>query len=557
MEGSRHLAAAAVATLVERQPDPTLVLDADGRTLYANAAAVRLGLYGSTTDRFADHLHPEDRIQWRDVVVPVLARAGHWAGTMQVMAEGGGDLPVSVTALALDDAGLVGITCRDRSAEVELERTLLERVDRDELTGTLSRARLEWELSQAIAGLADDRGPVAVCFIDLDGFKAVNDLLGHDAGDDVLREVADRLRAATRDGDALARLGGDEFVLLLRGIGDAGVAEGLAHRLIAALADPIDTVRGEARVGASAGIYVARTPDETPERALRRADTAMYEAKRRGKGRCAVFEERLHSRESDQVALGALLQDALDGDQFIAVYRPVASVRADRVVGLEAGLCWRNPERGRLRLSDFAEAAARSGMLHRVEQWLWERSCAHLERWRRVAPDVVCWVSLSERLLLGTGFVDTLAAGGGADRIIPGSVGVEVSTDLLRNHPRQVATVAERLDRVGVLVGLNDFGSGPVSVAMLAELPIHTVKLHDTVLATVLRGGNAGPALRAIAAVPRELGIRTQAKGLADPAHLELLADLGVDLVSGSLVGRHEPAALTGSLLEATAPAPA
>jgi diguanylate cyclase (GGDEF)-like protein len=545
--------AALLSALVNDDPDPIVVLAEDGSTYWANPAAERrIGLARGGA-RIVDALGGENLIRWRSEVAGSVATTGSWRGNLSFRVGPDEELPLalSVQPISLGGRPFLGIVGRDRSVEARLEAELAERADHDGLTGCSTRRPLEEAVRRSLARLRRSDLSFSICFIDLDGFKTVNDVLGHEAGDTVLATVAERLRAEVRETDIVARIGGDEFVLLLSDVDDMTDPTLVAARVIARICQPIDVGSGVATVGASAGVYVARDPEDTPERVMRRADTAMYEAKRLGKGRVVVFGEELHQRAIDRLDLGAALRRATVEHQLDPVFRPVASVETDGVVALEASLWWRHPERGVLRLKDFVDVARDTGLIVDIDRWLVGEVCRFLTEWRRIAPDLGIWVTLSERLVLRDGFVDVLVEQVTEHEAARGGLGVELRTDALARYPREMADAMRELDAHGVLIALDDFGPAPCSPVDLHALPIHTVKLHRDLTVGLATSDAPSTALRAVVAMVEALGIQPQAKGVDGPDHLRRLADLGIEQMQGSLIGRHEPAAVTGILLTA------
>jgi diguanylate cyclase (GGDEF)-like protein len=395
----------------------------------------------------------------------------------------------------------------------------------DSLTGLPNRARLTTELAEA---------PItALLLIDLDGFKAVNDTLGHTAGDTLLCLVADRLRVAVAGRDAVpARLGGDEFAVLLRS-GGLGLARTLARDILAALAEP----GLPAAVGASIGI----APFTDRARLLHEADLALYDAKNRGKGRFRVFDRELSAQAEQRRLLQAELALAVERGQFEVVYQPIADLASGVSHASEALVRWRHPQRGLVAPDDFLPAAQDAGLLAGIDRWVLGTAAAQLAHWRRTDPGYAVSVNLSVAYLVsGRVVADVREVLRAYD--LPGwALTCEVTETSLIADLDAAATTLRELRDLGVRVALDDFGVGYSSLTYLRKLPVDTVKVDRSFIRELTHDPQAGVLVQAVLGLVRGLGLDCVAEGVEDESQVEQLLAMGCSRAQGYLFAEPQP----------------
>jgi diguanylate cyclase (GGDEF)-like protein len=401
----------------------------------------------------------------------------------------------------------------------------------DSLTGLANRRllldRMQHELVRA------DRGgePVTVLFMDLDGFKLVNDSLGHSVGDQLLLVVADRLRGCTRDGDVCARLGGDEFAMLLVGHADPSA---IAQRIIAVLQHGFRIGENEVFVSVSVGIASGR---EDAESLLRQADVAMYHAKRSGPGSYEHFEPSMHAALASRLTLSTELRRAIERDEFELHYQPVVDLRSGKIAVMEGLVRWRHPTRGLLPALDFIEAAQQTGMIVEIGRWVLEQGCSQLAAWRLQTP-IALSLNVATRELQQPGYTESVRAAIHG-RFPPSALILEVTQ---REQLENVAGMLESLHAIkqlGVRVALDEFGTGYSRLLSLSHLPVDLLKIAKPFLDDVGRDvGNPAGLLAGIISLGRHLGLTTVAVGIERADQRDLLVELGCDLGQGYLVGR-------------------
>jgi diguanylate cyclase (GGDEF)-like protein/PAS domain S-box-containing protein len=432
---------------------------------------------------------------------------------------------------------------RDISDRKRLEEELSRQAVHDSLTGLPNRTLLGDRLSQALAGAARRNAPVSVLFLDLDQFKAVNDANGHLVGDDLLIQVAGRLKTAIRPFDTLARFGGDEFVVVCE---DADVEEGqrIAERLSASLKDPINVGGNPQYISASIGIAVSPPLEADPNALLRYADTAMYDAKARGRSRSRVFDASLATESKDRMALTRDLRDALREGAFEVHYQPVVELATGRVLGLEALTRWYHPVRGLISPSTFVPIAEESGIIAAFDQWVLKRACidgAKLLAAGVLTTDAVLSVNISARNVGDPNLVEIVRDVATSAGFPLEALELEVTETAIMAEVPTIRGVLEGIRHLGVGIALDDFGTGYSSLAFVRLLPVATMKIDRS----FIRNITIQPHDRAICAtvidLARAMGLRTIAEGVETLEQLSILQRMGCDAGQGFLWNRAMP----------------
>ncbi len=471
----------------------------------------------------------------------------------------GGDRVGAIVAQVADDASHVKDQRRLLRAfgqQVSLALTDARTVEtmrqafHDSLTGLPNRVLFLERLDHALSGEAGT--PATVLFLDLDGFKAVNDSLGHQAGDQLLALVARRIGACLRDGDMAARLGGDEFAVHL---GDgAGSSDGVhvAQRIIAALRWPLEVGPGEREVmiSTSVGIAtgVAGTDDATG--LLANADVAMYRAKQRGPGHVAVFEAHMHRDLVERLELRAELQRALERDEIWLQYQPVLDLQTGRPTGVEALMRWTHPVSGPVSPADFIPLAEETGAIVELGRWALSQSVRAAVEWRRSFPDLTLNVNVSGIQMRDDRLV------GDIDRILretglpPLALTLELTETVLMHDAEPMLDVVGKLAALGVRLSIDDFGTGYSSLAYLRHLPVHQVKIDRSLVAGIDTDDDGLAIVAAVVGLARVLGLETVAEGIEHDAQIDALRSVGCPLGQGFHISRPLAAADVAGFLQ-------
>ena len=464
---------------------------------------------------------PDTQAPFRDVVRRAITKSG-------------GVIWQSVSGVPrLDAAGaLIGYrgTAADVTARKQAEARIEYLATRDALTGLPNRALLTDRAGQAILTAARSRAQLAVLCVDLDRFKLVNDSLGHQAGDALLRAVADRLQNTLSREDTLARLGGDDFVLLWNGLKSAEDAAVLAQRILSILARPF-TVEGNAlNVGASIGISIYPNDGRDFAELLKNADAALYDAKENGGGTWRLFAPALNARAGERLRIENELRGALARSELVLHWQPVVRGRG-QVVGAEALVRWNHSGRGLMMPEEFVPLAEECGLIRAIGEWTLERALSQAGAWHRKMPGRA-WFAVNvsaPELAQGDAYVERIEACLRANSLAGSCLELEVTERVLMSSLAENVETLRRIGALGVRFAIDDFGTGYSSLAYLRRLPIHKLKIDRSFLRAIDSHAADEAIVRAIAAMAGTLGIAVAAEGVESEAQLKRLLALGCE----------------------------
>lgn len=410
----------------------------------------------------------------------------------------------------------------------------------DQLTGLINRTLFRDRLNSALARARRDGGLVTVMFLDIDGFKDINDRFGHAVGDELLRQIAARLVACLRETDSVARLGGDEFTVILEGgkrVEDAGQ---VATKILKAIGTPFTIGNREVVVTTSIGIAVYPVDGDSYEELVKGADTAMYQSKAAGRNTYQYFTKSLRDRTADRLDLLEDLRHAIAaGNQLRVEYQPKVDVARGIVIGLEALVRWDHPERGLVMPGEFIPLAEESDLIVPMTEWLINVACLDMRRWANegMRPMRVA-VNASERLFRDSNLVETVAIALAAADLDPRHFEVEVTERMITQETERATRAIERLADMGVKVSIDDFGTGSTSLRHLQTLPVRALKIDDTFVREAHRRRDAEQVAEAIIAIARSFGLEVIAEGVESLEELSVVRALGCNSVQGYLVAR-------------------
>ena len=539
-------------------------LDADGRWLRANRRLQQiLGYSDAELMRMslADVLEVEeqrsDMLGLRGVLEGRLelycreARYRHQAGH-QVWVK------ASFSSMHTDD-GAVGLIAviEDIAKRKQYEEELMMLANHDALTGLANRSLLLDRLSQSAHQARRSGRQVAVLFFDLDRFKYVNDSLGHDAGDQVLIEIAARLSQAVRTGDTVARLGGDEFVVLLAELACSDDAALIAHKLLETLAQPLTVFGHEIAPSASIGICLAPRDGSDPQVLLKNADAAMYQSKRLGGAQFQFYAQEMNARTLDRLKMEAAIRHGMERSEFLLYYQPQVDIGSAEIVAVEALLRWQPSGRAMVQPAEFIPVAEETGLIVALGEWVLYQACRQQVAWQRAGlRPVRMAVNLSARQFRREGLVRSVAQALHDTGCAACALELEITETVLMENPEAATATMQQLSDMGVLLSIDDFGSGYSSLAYLKRFPINALKIDRAFVRDIPDDADDAAIASAVIALAHSMKLTVVAEGVESAAQLEFMRDRRCDLVQGYYFSRPVPAQQLAELLAPVRPVP-
>ena len=525
----------------ESAGEAILVTDADCRIIDVNPAYLEItgfdreDVIGATPAIAKSGRHDAEfyRAMWQDI-----EQTGRWSGELWDRRRNGEFFLQWLTINVMRDesgqvSNYVGIF-KDFTQQKATEQKLEQMAYYDPLTGlpnrTLFRDRLEHQIDHA----KRREEFAAVMFIDLDRFKYVNDSLGHDIGDRLLVEVAQRLKQRLRRSDTLARLGGDEFTVILPSLKDAAHAGHVADMLIEALQAAFNIGGHQAYIGASIGIAIYPDDGEDFVTLTKNADTAMYLAKQNGRGRYKFFTAEMHQANTRRLAIEVGLRSALDLGQLRLQYQPILEIDGRRVLGFEALLRWSHPQLGEIPPSEFIPLAEENGTIVPIGHWVIETACAQLKAWQNAGhPGLRLAVNLSARQLQHDGLVDEVRAILQAQGLEAEALEFELTEGLLMDDAARSLKMMQALRGLGVGISIDDFGTGYSSLSYLKKFPIQTLKVDRSFVWDIVTDPDDAAIVKAILSLADRLKLQVVAEGVESLAQHEFLRREGCRQAQG------------------------
>jgi diguanylate cyclase (GGDEF)-like protein len=493
-------------------------------------------------------------LRWRDAAADVLHESAKELG---VPAE-----VLSVALVALQrtlDITLIQVGEFFESERHRADQELAFMATHDSLTGLPNRTLILDRVEQMLVRSRRNHTPVAALFIDLDNFKSINDTLGHDAGDELLRAVAARLDGIVRSTDALGRLGGDEFVVIAEDLSLAAGPELVAERLLEALKQPF-TLQGPdgattLMVTASVGIAAGARPSAGD--LLRDADIAMYRAKWDGKNRYVVFEAVMQDAIQRRMQLEMDLRVALENQEFFLVYQPTFDLRDMSPTGMEALIRWNSPARGVIQPDDFIPTLEETGLIVEVGKWVLDEACRQGAKWREAGYPVGMAINVSARQLDTDELVSEVRDALSHSGLEPSALTLEITETSLMRNADDTARRLVAIKALGVRLAIDDFGTGYSSLAHLQKFPVDALKIDRSFISGLTNNQEGETLLHALVQLGKALSIETLAEGIEEPRELSLLQAEQCDSGQGFLFARPLDAAATEEFLRDAASNPA
>lgn len=518
-------------------PDWTQILGvqsvAAGQTVFPGAEVLAWN-HRDDQERFASALLAAVKDQARDFSVEYRVRdlKGEW-----VWMESNGKVterdPAEKGGRARRMTGTTANIAKRKAAEERVEYL----ATRDTLTGLPNRMLLNDRLEIGVANAARKQSQLAFMFIDLDRFKTINDSLGHDIGDELLKRVAARLTACVRATDTVARLGGDEFAVILENVSQADTtsAQTIAQKMIASLASPIMIETHHLNTSCSIGISLFPADGGDPKTLMKHADVAMYDAKSKGRNNYQFFSHHLNQRAQERLAIENYLRLALRRNELLLHYQPRVRFRDGAIVGVEALLRWQHPRHGLMLPARFLSVAEDSGLSVPIGEWVIEQATAQVARWRRSGlPDLHLAINLSPAQLFDSRrLVTALEAATRAGGFAAGALELELTESMLQKNADETSALLKRLGAIGVRIAIDDFGTGYSSLSYLKDLPVNAIKVDSSFVRELSAGGQDSGIIRAIIAMTHSLKLQVVAEGVETAEQHRILQGLGCDEFQG------------------------
>lgn len=565
--------------VTENAADMIALVDVKGRRLYNSPAYKRILGYSPAeleeTSAF-EQIHPDDRFKVLEagrearrtgIGQKLEYRIRHRDGTWRV-------LESNANTIRNDQAEVVKLVIvnRDVTERKRAQEQLEHNTFHDALTGLPNRRLFLDRLERLFVRAGRDPECLyAILFVDLDGFKGVNDRIGSAAADRVIIQMGQRVVACLRQTDTVARhgedlsiadamlsrFGGDEFTLLLDEVGDPSDAMRVARRIQVAAAEPFLFEHREVRISASIGIALNTTAHLRAEDLLLDADVAMRRAKAMGGSRCEVFDEAMHTRAVNRLRLEADLRTAIAQHQFRVFYQPVVRLQTKRIMGFEALLRWQHPEQGLVSPYKFIEAAEDTGLLISIGHWLLKEACRQWSAWQVKGPSmepVSMMVNLSAKQFADARLVAQIQGAVRETGIDPSRLQLEITEDVAAADHKLTVTLLAQLKHVGFGVILDDFGTGHSSLKELREFPVDALKIDRSLVGEMLADRSASDVVELIITLAHKRGLRVIAEGIESAKHVDRLGDLGCELGQGSYFSQPVAAEAAEELLFAGRP---
>jgi len=537
-----------IRAILDHAADGIMHVDSEGHILEFNAAAEQMfghhaeALMGTPADRLLEWYEPTEE----QIDTPIILGAEQdemGAVTAIASRKDGSKFPALLSVSRIDDGPTWTYTVivRDISERVAFERRLEFQATHDSLTGLPNRDVMSRELQRALEDTLTGGRPVGLLFVDIDRFKVVNDTLGHQAGDDLLRGVASRLKDCVRPSDVVARFGGDEFVVLARGLRDADDMMIVANRIADSMVRPFVLEGEEVFSSLSMGIVVSEDGKVAADDMLGDADVAMYRAKQGGRDRIEVFDTEMRERIKSRHEIENALRRAIDTDELFCQFQPILDLSRDEVVAVEALARWDRPEHGLVSPVDFIPVAEESGLIIGVGRQVLQTACEQMARWSAAHPDSPLRVSvnLSGRELADVECVDTIARTlerTGAD---PSLLVLEITETVLLEDLDRACETLDALRALGVRIAIDDFGTGYSSLTYLRRFPVDVVKIDRSFMGELeATEGIDSSIVAMVVALGRSLDLQVVAEGVENEAQLTRLRELGCELAQGFYFAR-------------------
>ncbi|WP_110971690.1 phosphodiesterase DibA [Pseudomonas huaxiensis] len=537
------------AAVFDSTLEGVLVSNADGIIVHVNRAFMRITGYqkdeviGQRPNKFKSGRHDQKFYQQ---MYQTLHDKGEWSGEVWNRRKSGEVYPQWQTICAIrDDGGMLThyvAVFSDISVIKHTERELAYLVHHDPLTDLPNRLLFNDRAQQALATAQANKRGCALLLLDLDHFQSINDSLGHNIGDQLLKAVADRLKLVIDPGVTLARLGGDEFAILSENCPQVGQAADLAQLIVDVLKEPYELENHRLFSSASIGISLFPSDAQSAEQLLRNADAALFKAKSNGRSGYALYTEELTAHAQQRVETAIELRRALEQGELRVYYQPVHDLFSGRMIGLESLVRWQHPERGLVPPGEFIPIAERTGLIADIDTWVMRQACSQMVEWlaQGRALEFVA-VNVSSRLFANRDMYQQVARVLDETGLEPSRLEVEVTESAVMEDPEVALEQLHRLRELGLRLAIDDFGTGYSSLLRLKRLPVQKLKIDQGFVAGLPNDDDDVAIVRVIIALARSMGMQIHAEGIEQSEQARFLLEHQCDMGQGYWYGRPVP----------------
>ncbi|HXF17987.1 MAG TPA: EAL domain-containing protein [Burkholderiales bacterium] len=495
-----------------------------------------------------EHIHPDDRARVHEkLLATIKSDASHWSDEFRLVR---GDHKIThafargyISRADDGSARRLNAVLQDITERKEQEERTRFLADHDELTELPNRSLFRQSLNQALQRAARSGKMLSILFFDLDRFKNINDSLGHDAGDEVLRAVAERLTACVRKIDMVARFGGDEFAVLTEGLTAEDQAGTVARKILEVLSKPMILAGRQYRPAASIGISTYPTDGRDAQALLKNADIAMYRAKEEGRGTFQFYSEQLNTHSVQRLEFESNLTSALNNREFVLHYQPKVDLATGRITGLEALIRWVSPQLGFVPPGDFISIAEETGLIVPLGRWVAQTACVQNAAWQKAGlPQLRIAINISARQMSDTGLVEFISDTVSKTGLTVQSLELEITESAVMSNQEHAEKVLNRLKALGLHLTMDDFGTGYSSLAYLKRFPFDSVKIDQSFVRGIPQSKDDEAIVEAIIAMAHSLQLEVVAEGVETREQYEFLQSRGCDQIQGFYFSKPIPA---------------
>jgi diguanylate cyclase (GGDEF)-like protein/PAS domain S-box-containing protein len=486
-----------------------------------------------------EHIHPDDRARVQEQLLALVKSADNqWRDEFRLVRADQKVVHVFARGYIsrVEDGSarrMIGVL-QDITERKEQEERTRFLADHDELTELPNRSLFRQALNKALQRAERSGKMLSILFFDLDRFKNINDSLGHDAGDEVLRAVAERLIACVRKVDVVARFGGDEFAVLTEGLTAEDQASTVARKILDALSKPMILAGRQYRPAASIGISTYPTDGRDVQSLLKNADIAMYRAKEEGRGTFQFYSEMLNTHSVQRLEFESNLSNALNNREFVLYYQPKVDLATGRVTGLEALIRWNSPQLGFVSPGDFISIAEETGLIVPMGRWVAQTACVQNRAWQKGGlPQLRIAINISARQMSDKGLVEFLSDTVKKTGLTVDSLELEITESAVMSNQEHAEKVLNELKGLGFHLTMDDFGTGYSSLAYLKRFPFDSVKIDQSFVRGIPESKDDGAIVEAIIAMARSLQLKVVAEGVETKEQFDFLCKLGCDQIQG------------------------